>query len=72
MAGALTGETRAVADKLLNFHMKKEFDVKISKLPQKTWRKYLESKSHLYQCDPKSPISKVRLVPGPEMVGKTA
>lgn len=48
---------------LLNSHMKREFDVKISNHPLKNWRKYLESKSHLYQCDPKSPIAKVRLVP---------
>lgn len=48
---------------LLNSRMKKEFEVKISEHPLKTWRKYLESKSHLYQCDPKSPVAKVRLAP---------
>ena len=51
---------------LLNSHMKKEFEVKISEHPLKNWRKYLESKSHLYQCDPKSPVAKVRLAPEPQ------
>lgn len=43
--------------------MNTKFNVQAKALPQKNWRKYLESKSHLYLCDPKSRTAKVRLAP---------
>jgi hypothetical protein len=41
--------------------MRAAYDVKISKLPEKTWRKYLLARSELFRCDPKGPDAKVRL-----------
>lgn len=43
--------------------MKDKYSFKISDHDMKTWRKYLESKDKLYQCDPKGPSAKVRLAP---------
>lgn len=34
---------------------------KISNEPEKTWRKWLESRGNLFICDPKSPTARVRL-----------
>ena len=46
--------------------MNTKYNVQTKALPQKNWRKYLESESHLYLCDPKSRTAKVRLAPEPQ------
>ncbi len=46
----------------LGGRMHSRFKIKISALPEKTWRKYLTDRPGLYQCDPKGPEAHVRLV----------
>lgn len=35
---------------------------RVSALPEKTWRAYLEARGHIFICDPKGPQARVRLV----------
>jgi len=46
----------------LNALIRRETDVKISELAEKTWRGYLTGRPHLFQCDPKGCEARVRLV----------
>lgn len=46
---------------LLNAEMRRRCDVKISTLPDKNWRNYLENRKELFNCDPKGPNACVRL-----------
>ncbi|GKY89793.1 hypothetical protein STA1M1_36620 [Sinisalibacter aestuarii] len=38
----------------LNGEMRPRFDIKISELPERTWRRYLSARPHLFDLDPKS------------------
>lgn len=55
-------ERRKLPVASLNGLMRKQYDIKISELPEKTWRKYLESKPDLYRCDAKGPDAHVELL----------
>lgn len=48
----------------LNHMMRGHHDVKISALPEKTWREYLTRRGHLFDCDPRGPSARVRLCKG--------
>jgi hypothetical protein len=45
----------------LSVRMHMDHKIKISALPEKTWRKYLTDRPALYACDPKGPDARVRL-----------
>lgn len=38
--------------------------IHISKMPEQTWRAYLEARPNLYSCDPKGPNARVRWIGG--------
>lgn len=46
----------------LSVHMNRVHNVKISTLPEKTWRKYLTDRADYFICDPRGPDAHVRLV----------
>lgn len=48
---------------LLSTRMFKDHGIKISTLPDKTWRAYLTNRPALYSLDPKGPNAKVRCKP---------
>jgi hypothetical protein len=47
----------------LGAQIDKNCGVRISTLPEKTWRAYLNKRSRLYDLDPKGPEAKVRIKP---------
>ncbi len=47
---------------VLGVKMHSQHNVKISTLPEKTWRAYLLARSNFYTCDPRGPHARVRLV----------
>lgn len=59
----LSGENRntGLAMTKLNIEMRKRYDIKISDLSEKTWRKYLEARGDIYDVDPKGLDARVRL-----------
>lgn len=46
----------------LGVHMNRRHLIKISTLPEKTWRKYLTDRPDLFACDPRGQEARVRLV----------
>ena len=54
---------RGMALTELNPLMRHRHDVKISTLPERTWRKYLGARGDLYALDPKGPDAHVRFKP---------
>ncbi len=48
---------------LLSSFMFQTQNVRISKQPERTWRRYLSKRSNLFSLDPKGPDSMVRCLP---------
>lgn len=47
----------------LNVLLRREHDIRISTLPEGTWRNYLAKRPALYDLDPRGPEAKVRYLP---------
>jgi hypothetical protein len=47
----------------LNPQSHRKLAIRISSLPEKSWRTYLTARPHLYRCDPKGPEARVRRAP---------
>lgn len=60
-AGSKNGKGLALTN--LNPRMRQLHGIKISTLPERTWRKYLGSRDSLYALDPKGPDAHVRFKP---------
>ncbi|MFD0979054.1 NYN domain-containing protein [Tropicimonas aquimaris] len=49
--------------KTLGVRMSRDFGVKISELPERTWRRYFVQRGKLFALDPPGPSAKVRFLP---------
>ncbi len=61
-ANSKNGKGIPIAD--LNVRMRRQYDIRISTYPEKTWRGYLAARKDLYDLDPKGPDAHVRFKPG--------
>ncbi len=55
------GPSAAVRIQDLSVHMNRVHNIKISTLPEKTWRKFLAERADDFHCDPRGPDARVRL-----------
>lgn len=55
------GPMAAVKIQDLGVHMNRVHNIKISKFPEKNWRKFLTDRADYFICDPRGPEARVRL-----------
>lgn len=60
--GMRTMTIATLANQMRNRHDVKLAQIKIGEKSASTWREYLNSKDHLYKCDPKGPDARVTLL----------